>query len=84
MSETPWERMDRQLVERGAEPATTPNPSLGLVANKILAEPGIVARIIEEGRQAFRDGAGLIHNPYFADGEYGWWADGWTREQDRV
>lgn len=70
-------------IERDIEAARKANdikivdPSLGFVANLELANPGIRQRVNDEGFDARVAGVSLDANPYFRDGEYEWWRNGW-------
>jgi hypothetical protein len=80
----PWGRMRQKLLDDGRAPATERDPQLGYVANNILAEPGIVQRIRDEGFDAKVSGQELDANPYMRDGDYGWWREGWYAAADNM
>lgn len=83
----PTGRASQRLVEEGREPAKEWNHGLGFVMNLILMEPGIVQRIRDEGFDARVNGTATDvdrDNPYYRDGERGWWREGWFAADDNL
>lgn len=79
-------RADRQLVERGAKPIPMEETKgkFGYVMRQIMAEPGIVARITDEGFDARVEGKSLDDNPHANQGPYGWWRTGWYAADENL
>ena len=73
---TSWIERDIEIARRALD-IKVANPSLGFVANLELGDPGIRERINDEGFDARVQGVPLDLNPYFRDGEYEWWRNGW-------
>lgn len=76
-------RMSQKLLDDKVGPQP-PHPSLGLVANIVRGEPGIVQRVRDEGFDARLAGVPYRKNPYFEDGGRGWWAEGWCAADDNM
>lgn len=80
----------KSWLQRDIEAAIAANnikiidPSLGFVANLELADPTAKQRINDEGYDARVAGVPLDKNPYFRDGEYGWWRNGWFAADDTI
>lgn len=72
-------RVDQSLVNRRAPPIPMAETAgkFGYVMRRILAEPGIVIRITDEGFCAYIAGKPIDENPYVDQGPQGWWRGGW-------